>query len=79
MDKTKFDYVWKVVLLIVLILGMIYMFWEFKQINKQGIECHSNPFEYGVREAEKQGVACSYSCAKNDFDIVWNAQINFSP
>jgi hypothetical protein len=79
MDKEKFDYYWKIALLVVLILGTIYMFWEFKQINKQGIECHSNPFEYGVKEAEKQGIACYYSCAKNDFDRVWNTQIDDFP
>lgn len=76
MNKEKFDYYWKIALMIVLILGMIYMFWEFKQINKQGLECHSAPFEYGVREAEKQGIYCYYSCAKNDFERVWNAEID---
>lgn len=78
MDKDKFDKLWKIALLIVLILGMIYMFWEFKQINKQGLECHSAPFEYGIREAEKQGLYCAYECFRESANNLWNQEINIS-
>lgn len=78
MDKQKFDYYWKIALMILLIVGMIYMFWEFKQINKKGIECHSAPFDYGVREAEKQGLYCYYSCSKGMIEKAWNTKLNLS-
>jgi hypothetical protein len=78
MDKEKFDYYWKIALLVVLILGTIYMFWEFKQINKQGIECHSNPFEYGVKEAEKQGLVCVYNCLEESANSLMNQKIDIS-
>lgn len=78
MNKEKFDYYWKIALMIVLILGMIYMFWEFKQINKQGLECHSNPFEYGKQEAEKQGLFCAYECFRESANTLWNQEINLS-
>jgi hypothetical protein len=78
MDKTKFDYYWRIALLIVLILGTIYMFWEFKQIDKKGMECAHTPFEYGIREAEKQGLYCYYTCLRNDVDDVLNKRIELN-
>lgn len=79
MDKEKFDYYWKVALIILLILGMLYMFWEFNQINKKGIECNSAPFEYGIREAEKQGLYCYYKCAEEDINRLWKIPTNLTP
>lgn len=65
--------------MILLILGMIYMFWEFNHINKQGLECHSNPFEYGKQEAEKQGLYCYYSCSRDIVKNAWDIKIDDFP
>lgn len=56
MQKEGFDYYWKVIIIILLILGMIYMFWEFKSFNSKGLECAKQPFLYGARQmAERYG------------------------
>jgi hypothetical protein len=78
MEIKNFDYYWRIALLVVLILGTLYMFWEFKQIDKKGVECAHTPFEYGIKEAEKQGLYCQYNCIRNDFDRVWNLDLNIS-
>lgn len=78
MEIKNFDYYWRIALLVVLILGMLYMFWEFKQIDKENQGCASTPFEYGIREAEKQGLYCQYTCLRNDFERVWNLDLNLS-
>lgn len=76
MDKQKFDYYWKIALIVILVLGMLYMFWQFNQLNKKGLECYSAPFDYGVKEAERQGVYCYYNCLKGDVDWAWNQKID---
>lgn len=78
MDKQKFDYYWKIALIVILIFGMAYMFYEFNQINKKGLECHSAPFEYGIREAQKQGISCYYECFKDSANQLWNQKIDFN-
>lgn len=55
MGQDKFDYYWKIALLIALVLGMIWTVVEFKQISREGIACKSNPFVWGARVmADKQ-------------------------
>lgn len=58
----NFDKVWKIALIIILIIGMGFMFWEFKQMNLKGIECAQSPFEYGVQVAIEKNISCSYLC-----------------
>lgn len=64
MNKEKFDYYWKVILIILLIIGMVYMFWEFSHLDKQGIKCRTQPFVYGAKEMTgREGVEhMSCSC-----------------
>lgn len=49
MDKDKFDYYWRIALIIVLILGLILTIAEFKDISRKGVACISNPFIYGAK------------------------------
>lgn len=63
MNKEKFNYYWKVILIIILILGMVLMFYQFNNINKAGIECRQNPFIYGAKVmTERVGVE-HFSCS----------------
>jgi hypothetical protein len=78
LNKQKFDYYWKIALIIILIFGMAYMFWEFNQINKKGLECHSAPFDYGIREAEKQGITCFYDCFKSNEGFIPTQKIDLN-
>lgn len=45
----KFDYSWKIVLLIVLIAGILLMSLEFHNFNKEGALCKNQPFIYGAK------------------------------
>jgi len=71
MDRDKFDYYWKVTLLIVLILGMIWTVVEFRQISREGVACKSNPFIYGAQiMAGKQAnghMSCSCQVSGDDY------------
>lgn len=63
--KIRFDYYWKMSLIIILIVAMVYMFWEFRNINKEGLACKSSPFVWGQEKAKEQGVYCYYDCSND--------------
>jgi len=46
--KSNFDYYWKIALLLVLVIGMIVMVGEWKDINTNSYSCTTNPFIYGA-------------------------------
>lgn len=71
MNKEKFDKVWKIMLLTVLILGMIFMFWQFSQIDKEGIACRTQPFVWGAKQMTLRPnvdhMFCSCTVSGEDF------------
>ena len=60
MDKQKFDYYWKIALIVILIFGMIYMFWDLITSIK-GLEYHSARLNM-ESERQKNGISCFYEC-----------------
>jgi len=66
MNKEKFDYFWKITLLIVLVLAIGYMGYAIKGLNQEAMACRISPFVWGVAQAEKQGIYCYYKCLKDD-------------
>ena len=73
MDKVKFDVFWKIALLVVLLVAIFYMFWEYRQIGTEGLTCIQSPFEWGKLKASEQGIYCSYQCSNTK-----PFEINFS-
>jgi len=59
MDKDKFDMLWKIILLIILMIAIFYMFYEWKMIDKEGILCRSDPFGWGMEKANKSSISCT--------------------
>jgi|26BtaG_2_1085354.scaffolds.fasta_scaffold00256_36 hypothetical protein len=39
MKIEKFDYLWRIALIVVLVLGFIWVVYEFQKIDKAGVEC----------------------------------------
>ena len=80
MNKEKFDYLWKIALIIILLLAMAYMFKEFKDINREGLDCRRQPFTWGAKEFSKQynndPVFCS--CTIGDKEFSFNENV-FNP
>ena len=73
--RAKFDKIWKITLLILMIIGIGYMFYEFQNINKAGLDCKNNPFQWGEEMALKEGITCTHTCfVPGAFDY----SINFS-
>ena len=72
MDKDKFDYYWKIALLIALVFGMIWTIVEFKEISIDGVACKSNPFIWGAQVmSSKQPnghMDCSCRVYGDDYD-----------
>ena len=66
MDKQKFDMYWKIALMVILVAGILYMFYEWHNIDKEAMQCKSNPFEWGKLKAQEQGISCYYSCSKGN-------------
>lgn len=66
MDKSKFDMLWKTALLIVLTISIIWMFYEWRQIDKEAMACKNAPFIWGQMKASEQGMNCSYYCEGED-------------
>ena len=51
----KFEYVWKVCLIFLLLWGMIAMIGQFKDVNTNAIACSKSPFVWGAKVmADKQ-------------------------
>jgi hypothetical protein len=65
-SKEKFDIWWKTILLCVLIVAIIFMFLEWKNINREALACKSAPFVWGVEQAKEQGITCMYNCFVNE-------------
>lgn len=82
MNKEQFDYVWKVALIVILLVSIVYMFYEFSTINKEGMACKNAPFIWGKQKALEQGFYCSYYCSYNNVSDIMNGgedyAINFS-
>jgi len=49
MNRENFEYYWKIAVLILLVIGIVWTVAEFRQISKDGIACKSQPFIYGAR------------------------------
>jgi len=77
MERQKFDVIWKIALLVVLLIAIFYMFYEYKQMGKEGLTCIQSPFEWGKMKAEQQGVYCSYQCLNKDKSAIL-FQVNFT-
>lgn len=54
MNKEKFDYYWKIALIIILLPSLIFMFKQFNDIEKEGIRCREQPFVWGASEFSKR-------------------------
>jgi hypothetical protein len=63
MEKQKFDVFWKIGLMVILLVAVFYMFYEYKQISREGLTCIQSPFEWGKMKAQEQGLYCSYQCS----------------
>ena len=64
MEIKKFDYYWRIALIVALILGMIWTVVEFRQISRAGLECASQPFLYGAKVmSEKYGEKGHFECS----------------
>lgn len=77
MNKEKFDYLWKITLLIVLTIAILYMFYEWNKIDKEALACQISPFDYGQAKAKEQGINCYYSCFTSDYNRI-NEKVNLS-
>jgi hypothetical protein len=62
MNKEKFDYYWKVTLIVLLAFGMAFMFWQISQINERGIACQSQPFIWGAQQMTDRPDVDHFSC-----------------
>lgn len=66
MDKDRFEYAWKMSLLIAVIAGMIILIGQFARLDREGLECRSNPFIWGAQEMSGKfsnspvGCSCFY-------------------
>ena len=73
MNKEKFDYYWKIALIIILLIGMAYMFKQFKDINEEGLACRKQPFVWGASEFSKRydndPVYCSCTIGSKTFSF----------
>jgi len=71
MCNKRFDYYWKVSLIVILSVAMIFMFWQFSQVDKDGVACKSQPFIYGARQMTERPnvdhVSCSCSIVGEDY------------
>lgn len=54
MDKEWFDIYWKIALIIALIIGMAFVYIEFRKISIAGRQCIENPLVYGAKIMEKK-------------------------
>ena len=70
--KIRFDYYWKIALIIILTLSICYMFYEWKNINKETMACKNAPFVWGVEKAKEQGISCYYHCTSNALERLSN-------
>lgn len=49
MNKEKFNYYWRIALLVAFIGVSIWAVTQLTHLNKQGVACQSQPFVYGAR------------------------------
>ena len=82
MNKEKFDYCWKIVLIMILLFSLAIMFKQFSQINKEGLACKKQPFVWGASEFSKEynndPVFCSCTIGSRTFTFnenVFNPKI----
>lgn len=68
--KIKFDTYWKIALLIVLVISIAYMFYEWRTMGTEGLACRSAPFEWGQQQAQKEGISCFYECFDDGIDRI---------
>ena len=78
MNKEKFDYYWKIALLIVLIIGMGIMFKEWKEIKMDSINCIQDPIEYIKEKLDKDCIINCYDIKVVDEDWRYNFDLNIS-
>ncbi|MEX0597362.1 MAG: hypothetical protein WD512_12785 [Candidatus Paceibacterota bacterium] len=75
----KFDYYWRIALILALLVGMTIMFVQFKNINKEGNQCLQNPFVYGANKmGERYDSQVSCSCFSETGSFTFNDQ-EFNP
>jgi|TARA_R100000049_G_C1887921_1_gene42025 hypothetical protein len=71
MKKDNFYKLWSIALIIILVIGMIYMFWEFRQIDRDGIACKSQPFIWGAQQMTSrpnvEHMSCSCAITGEDY------------
>ncbi len=71
MNKEKFDTYWKIALIVLMVLGMSYMFYELATLNKDGIACKSQPFVWGAQKMVEGKKAdemyCTCTVTGNDY------------
>ena len=77
MNKEKFDYYWKVSLIIILTIAICYMFYEWRSINNEAMACKNAPFEWGQAQAKKSGLSCYYQCFDNSMDNLNTQNMTF--
>ena len=85
MNKEKFDYYWKIALIIILLISLGYMFKQFSQINEEGLDCIKQPFVWGAREFSKKydndPIYCSCQMGDKSFsfdDRVFNPKVSYN-
>lgn len=74
-----FDYYWRIGLMIILLLALFYMFYEWRQIDKEAMDCKNSPFDWGKQKALENGFYCYYSCAKQgiaNIELLQNYSLN---
>jgi len=76
--KQKFYYYWKITLLIILVISIVYMFYEWRSIDREGLACKNAPFVWGKLKAEEKGIHCSYECVSDSLNRINGIWVNDS-
>jgi hypothetical protein len=76
----KFNYYWKIGLIIILLPSLVLMFKQFNDLDKEGTDCRKQPFVWGASELSKQydGDSIFCSCMVGSKSFSFNENI-FNP
>jgi len=49
----NFDYYWRILLMVILLVALVYMFAQWRQIDSEAMTCKNQPFVWGAVQLEK--------------------------
>ena len=78
MNKEKFEYFWKVGVLIILLFSMVYLGFQLRDFTVEGKICLENPYLYAENNTDKYGYPSDYcsfqrmNSLKEQPSILWS-------